>query len=183
MIVFIVSVIGLIIVDQFIKYFVSVNLVGNTIETFLANFTYVEHQFSILGFSLTWLSILISIAFIIFFVIFFLNRYSKVVRSRMNIITFTMIIAGGISNLIDNIVRGFVVDYIQLNYVFTTFVFNFADILIVFGVVLLVIMYLIEVSEEKVDSMPEGGAYRGSYDSKQWFKKFFKENFNFKKNR
>lgn len=50
-----------------------------------------------------------------------------------------LIIAGGISNLIDRIFRGYVVDFIDLTQIINFPVFNFADIILVCGWVLLII--------------------------------------------
>ena len=48
-----------------------------------------------------------------------------------------MLISGGVSNLIDRIFRGYVVDYIDINQIFSYPVFNIADISVVIGVILL----------------------------------------------
>lgn len=49
-----------------------------------------------------------------------------------------MIISGGLSNLIDRLSRGYVVDYIDINQIFNYPVFNIADICVVIGVILLI---------------------------------------------
>lgn len=49
-----------------------------------------------------------------------------------------MIICGGLSNLIDRLSRGYVVDYIDINQIFNYPVFNIADICVVIGVILLI---------------------------------------------
>jgi len=49
------------------------------------------------------------------------------------------IVAGGVSNLIDRIFRGYVVDFIDLTQIINFPVFNFADIVLVIGWVWLVI--------------------------------------------
>ena len=92
---------------------------------------------------------------LIVFILFFLNQYAKKVRTRMNIVIFTLIIAGGISNLIDRIAKGFVVDYIELNHVLQGIVFNIADIFIVTGVILLVGMYAISMIDDKAKVVVE----------------------------
>jgi signal peptidase II len=47
-------------------------------------------------------------------------------------IPFTLILSGGISNLIDRLFRGYVVDFIQIK---NSPVFNFADIYVLLGVI------------------------------------------------
>lgn len=49
-----------------------------------------------------------------------------------------MILGGGISNLLDRVFRGYVVDYIDINYLIKYPIFNLADILIVIGVLLII---------------------------------------------
>ena len=59
---------------------------------------------------------------------------------RKTQIILTMILAGGISNLIDRIARGFVLDFIDFSPIISFPVFNIADILIVIGWVSLAIV-------------------------------------------
>jgi signal peptidase II len=55
----------------------------------------------------------------------------KEVLTKFMRIAFTMIIAGGIGNILDRIFRGYVIDYIDVNKLIAYPVFNFADILVV----------------------------------------------------
>lgn len=67
--------------------------------------------------------------------------FIKEVNSKLFIISSVFVVGGGIGNLIDRIFRGFVIDYIKLS--FFPPVFNFADICIsIGGVLLLVYVYL-----------------------------------------
>ena len=50
-----------------------------------------------------------------------------------------LIIAGGIGNLIDRILRGFVVDYLDISPLFNFPVFNLADCCVVIGTFLLML--------------------------------------------
>ena len=54
-------------------------------------------------------------------------------------IMLSLVLAGGISTLIDRLARGFIVDYIDINPMFQFPIFNIADIYIVFGWIILVI--------------------------------------------
>ena len=56
---------------------------------------------------------------------------------RKTLLSFTLILAGGFSNLIDRIVWGYVVDYIEITNYFKFPVFNIADIYIVVGWIML----------------------------------------------
>ena len=69
-------------------------------------------------------------------------------RGKLLQIAFILVLAGGIGNLIDRVLNGEVVDYI--NPLFIDFaVFNFADILVCVGVALWVLVILLEEVEDK----------------------------------
>ena len=82
---------------------------------------------------------------------FVLVAYLLFFRSRGKLlqqIAFILVLAGGIGNLIDRVLNGEVVDYI--NPLFIDFaVFNFADILVCVGVALWVLVILLEEVEDK----------------------------------
>ena len=72
----------------------------------------------------------------------------KVVRHPLGQWSLACILGGGIGNLIDRVLNGEVVDYI--NPLFIDFaVFNFADILVCVGVALWVLVILLEEVEDK----------------------------------
>ena len=72
--------------------------------------------------------------------------------------SFSLIIGGGIGNLIDRIFRGFVVDYIEVR-LFDFAVFNFADCCVIIGAVIFLLVYIFfdkskkeqRIREEKTD--------------------------------
>lgn len=55
-------------------------------------------------------------------------------------VSYAMIVGGGIGNLIDRVFQGYVTDFIRL-FPFS-FIFNFADICVVIGAILLIAYYL-----------------------------------------
>ncbi|MDC9714362.1 MAG: signal peptidase II [Gammaproteobacteria bacterium] len=60
---------------------------------------------------------------------------------KFKLISLTLILSGAIGNMIDRIANGFVVDFIDLHYQdFYWPIFNFADIFISIGVLLLIIV-------------------------------------------
>lgn len=74
-------------------------------------------------------------------------------RERINIVgkaSIIMIVAGAIGNLIDRIRLGFVVDYFDFRIIWQ-YVFNFADILIVCGTILLCIYVILYSDEKKIE--------------------------------
>ena len=65
------------------------------------------------------------------------------VKGKINILSFSLVIGGALGNLIDRIIRGYVIDFISIkigNYNFP--IFNLADTFIVIGVILLLLKEL-----------------------------------------
>lgn len=79
--------------------------------------------------------------------------------SKFVYVCLTAIIAGGSANLIDRVFRGYVIDYIEPLFVKFA-VFNFADILVTCGAILLIIrlIYDIVVQNKKDKADKEGGS-------------------------
>ena len=84
-------------------------------------------------------NIILSI-FVIIFIIKYLMKHEKHIN-KLVLVCMSMIIAGGIGNLIDRIFRGAVFDFIKLGINFP--VFNFADIFIFIGWIIYMIYLLI----------------------------------------
>lgn len=126
-------------VDQILKYVVSTNLKHAEdimIIPNLLSLTYVENRGAAFGMlqNQRLFFVIFAVAMIAFFV--YLIRY-KNFNDKMFLIAATLIISGGIGNLIDRLFLGYVVDYIKLS--FFSPVCNFADYCITFGTVILVI--------------------------------------------
>ena len=59
-----------------------------------------------------------------------------------------MVISGGLGNLIDRVLKGYVVDFIEVQ--FTDFaVFNFADILVTVGAIAIMIYVIVDMFRER----------------------------------
>lgn len=130
--------------DQIVKLIVvkkENQLPVQVIKKFL-KFTYCENRgvaFS-LGDGNVTLFIIINIVLISLLIAFF-----EINRNKFNIFGKTCIaltIAGGFSNLIDRIARGYVVDFIDVSDFIDFAVFNVADIFITCGVIGLAIYYI-----------------------------------------
>lgn len=67
---------------------------------------------------------------------YIIKNYNKL--NKYILIASSMILGGGISNLLDRVFRGYVVDYIDINYLIKYPIFNLADIFIVIGVLLII---------------------------------------------
>ena len=141
---FILLIIGavLVIIDQIIKYFVSVYLqpVGSvSVIDNLFSLTYVENKGVAFGMfsDMRWVFVALTsvlLAIIIFYM------FKKRPKGKFFYVCAALIIGGGIGNLIDRIFYGYVIDYLSLS--FFPPVCNFADYCITAGTIMLVIYLL-----------------------------------------
>lgn len=130
------------IIDQTSKLLVIKLLNPGDSITIIKNFFYIKYTnntgaaFSIL---LGKRIFLIVVAILIIGILLYYIKKNKV-DGKLNIIAFSLIIGGSLGNLIDRIVRGYVVDFISIKLGSYNFpIFNVADTLIVVGVFLLLI--------------------------------------------
>lgn len=143
-------------IDQFTKYLAynRLRLGGSKIiiENFL-KFTYVENTGAAFGIfsQKTGILSIVTILVCIILGFYFIKNYSSL--NTIVKISFTMILAGAIGNLIDRIFRGFVVDFISFRlFSFYDFpVFNVADIFVVLGAFLMFIFALFMDEGNKID--------------------------------
>lgn len=132
----------LIVIDQVIKLVVNSSLKlyeSITIIKKFFNITYVQNK----GAAWSILSgnrfLLIGIAIIALFLIFMFFVKNKKL-SKLEIIFYSLLIGGIVGNLIDRVIYGYVVDYLDFNIFGYNFpIFNFADICIVISVVLILV--------------------------------------------
>lgn len=134
-----------ILIDQLTKYFACnietpISLIPN-----LLSFEYVENRGAVFGimqgsnYILAIISLVICIA---------IGGYILKAKKESKKIHFAwyMILAGGLGNLIDRVVRGYVVDFIATPFIAT---FNIADSFVVIGVLLLLINEIIDSMRNK----------------------------------
>lgn len=136
--------IALVFIDQIVKALVVLNedkLPVQIIKKFL-KFTYCENRgvaFS-LGDGNVPLFIIVNTVLISLLIVFYeinRNRFNRIGKMCIS-----LTIAGGVSNLLDRIVRGYVVDFIDVSDWIDFAVFNVADIFITCGVIGLAICYI-----------------------------------------
>lgn len=73
---------------------------------------------------------------------------TKKIKSKFYLTCTVMIISGGLGNLIDRIFKGYVVDFIDVQ--FADFaVFNFADILVTVGAIALMIYIIVDMVRDR----------------------------------
>ena len=130
----------LVILDQLFKYlavqFLSTAAPVVVIPGFLG-LNYLHNYgagFSILSGQVDFLIIFTSIALVAVALAILMNKFD----TKFEEFCFVLILAGGVGNLIDRCINGYVVDYLE--FLFIEFpVFNFADILICCGVGLYIV--------------------------------------------
>ena len=134
-----ISIIALI--DQLVKWIILKRINNSSIIVInnILNLTYVENTGCAFGIgnSSVILFIIISIIIIGVLISYLISRLKQL--NNISIISLSLIIAGGIGNIIDRIFRGYVIDYIDISPIIKYPVFNFADICIVLGVIVLII--------------------------------------------
>lgn len=128
-------------IDQIVKQIVIKNVFNSSIQIIkgVLNFTYVENTGGAYGIGSNNILIFIIINVII---IGILMKFVISKRDEINnalLIAISLIIAGGIGNLIDRIFRGYVIDFIDINPVLKYPVFNIADIFVVTGCIVIAI--------------------------------------------
>lgn len=69
--------------------------------------------------------------------------FSGRIKSNAQLLTLAVALGGGIGNLLDRFIRGYVVDFIDFR-IINFAIFNFADICIVCGGIIFVILYAID---------------------------------------
>ncbi len=132
--------VGLIVIDQLTKMWAAGALKDGMIQVIpgVINFRYTENTgaaFSLLSNGTLFLTILSAIMSVV--LIFIIYRYKKS-TTRMFNACLAMITAGAIGNLIDRIILGYVVDFIEFAFVDFA-VFNVADACVTVGAIALVI--------------------------------------------
>ena len=70
------------------------------------------------------------------------------IKSKFYLTCAVMVISGGLGNLMDRVLKGYVVDFIEVQ--FTDFaVFNFADILVTVGAIAIMIYVIVDMFRER----------------------------------
>lgn len=134
----------LITIDQIFKYYILINKenLPNNIINGVLNFTYCENRGIAFGIGQGGAKIfaLITLLMIIVALIYIAFKFNKL--KGLTVFGIALVISGGIGNLIDRLFRGYVIDYIDFSEIVDFPVFNFADICIVVGVIIIGISYL-----------------------------------------
>ena len=140
-IIMIIIIVLLVFVDQFTKILVNNNFSDS--QVLIENVISIEkvkNEGFAFGFNKENIQNIILSIFVIVIIIKYLIKHEKHINMLV-VICMSMIVAGGIGNIIDMIFRGAVFDFIKLGIYFP--VFNFADIFIFIGWIIYMIYLLI----------------------------------------
>ena len=140
-IIMIIIIVLLVLVDQFTKILVNNNFSDS--QVLIENVISIEkvkNEGFAFGFNKENIQNIILSIFVIVIIIKYLMKHEKHINMLV-VICMSMIVAGGIGNIIDRIFRGAVFDFIKLGINFP--VFNFADIFIFIGWIIYMIYLLI----------------------------------------
>ena len=130
-----------ILLDQIIKIIIKSKLFNSSILVipYILKLTYVQNTGAAFGIGSNSTSMFVAVNIVIIGLITYFIFSKKDEINRPILIALHLIVAGGISNLIDRITRGFVVDYIDISPLIKYPVFNLADIFIVVGCIIIAI--------------------------------------------
>lgn len=143
--------------DQLIKLWAVENLKNSASRDFIKigkldvmHLNYLENDGAVFGsFSgMRWVLVTVTAALMIFCVIYMVRHKTE----KIVVVCMTLIVSGGLGNMIDRVFRGgIVVDYLDLQ-LFNFAVFNFADCCVTVGAALLLIYILfLDKSNKKLE--------------------------------
>lgn len=130
-----------ILLDQAIKIVVKSKLFNSSIILIpnVLNLTYIQNTGAAFGIGSNSTSMFIAVNVVIIGLITYFIFSKGEELNKSILIALHLVLAGGISNLIDRIVRGFVIDYIDISPLIKYPVFNLADIFVVIGCLIIAI--------------------------------------------
>ena len=135
--------------DQVIKFFVERDLRPVEEIPFIDGFLhweYVQNTGAAFG-SFSDNTVLLSIITGIIIFCGIVAIIIKKINNKFLLVTSVMIISGGLGNLIDRVMRGYVVDFICVEFIAFP-VFNFADILVTCGAFMLIGYLLFDIYKD-----------------------------------
>ena len=130
------------IIDQISKLLVMKNLTVNNSITIIKDFfylTYTHNTGAVFSILLGKRIFLIIITIVVLVIIFNYIKKNKITR-KVELVSFSLVVGGSLGNLIDRIIHGYVIDFIDMKIFGYDFpVFNIADSFITIGVILLIL--------------------------------------------
>lgn len=153
----------LVVIDQILKLFTLKFLepVGSvTVINGIFNLTYLENTGAAFGiWSNRWMLVFLN-CFIIFIIFKLMISKAYEITKQLNV-AYILILSGGITNVIDRVFRGYVIDYIDINELVSYPIFNFADICIVVGVAIIMLNIIISTLQKQEQLYEETSNKKG----------------------
>lgn len=146
----------LIAVDQITKYVVENELKGKgrpavPVIPGLLELTYLENPAAAFGLLGDVIGLVMVLTLLVAAgIVVALFRYNK--HSVFSYLAAALLLAGGLGNLIDRMTRGYVVDFIHVE--FFGYIFNVADCCVTVGACFLVLHYFLAMHREKQEPTP-----------------------------
>lgn len=137
--------------DQLTKYHISANFVYGESVPFIKGFIdlqFIENSGSAWGMlsGKTWILLTITVVVMLVLITFML-KYGK--NNKLLIWAVSLVVSGGIGNLIDRVFRGGkVVDFLHFEFFPSFPIFNIADIAVVMGAGLLILYFIVDTVKE-----------------------------------
>lgn len=113
----------------------------------LISFRYLENKGAAFGMFADHRWIFMTLTSIALIVLICAMMFKKL-NSNLLVWSFSMIIGGGIGNMIDRVFRGYVVDFIDVQFV-DFYVFNIADCFVVIGCGLLILYLVADILKDR----------------------------------
>lgn len=129
--------------DQLLKYWTVSHLALGESASFLPGFMRLTrlHNYGAAWSSLSGKTAILLVITVLLMAAVVVLLLKKIVRHPLGVTACLLILSGGIGNMIDRVLRGYVVDMFELT-VFEYPVFNLADCFVVVGAVLGAVYYL-----------------------------------------
>ena len=145
----VIAMVILVTVDQIIKLFVdrylkpvgSVTVINNVLQL-----SYYENDGAMMGLMSGKTVVMTVLALICLGVISFVI-FSGKIKFGVDYCCIVLMMSGGFGNIIDRVIRGYVIDYIEVLFI-DFYIFNFADCLVTVAAVLLIINQIYETVKE-----------------------------------
>ncbi len=143
-----------VLLDQLTKFYIISNFQLHESQTAIEgilDFTYVQNTGAVGGILSDHRWIFMTVTAIVVLACFFIILSGKM-KSKLMLCAMTLVMAGGIGNMLDRIFRGYVIDFIdiKLGFLDNFFIFNIADCFVVIGVICAMFYFIIDISESSV---------------------------------
>ena len=148
--------------DQYTKYFISTTMTLGESHGFLKGFidiVYIHNTGGAWGMlsGYTWVLLALTAIVMIICIVLLVKTGTK---NKLLFWAISLVVSGGIGNMIDRIFRGGnVVDFLHFEFFPTFPIFNIADIAVVVGAGLLILYFIIDTVKEskktKIKAVPE----------------------------